>query len=47
LLRHIGSLDLIQELLRRFDDLAKDPAKAAPPLRRYEPIMRACAMQPA
>ena len=34
-------------LLRRFDDLAKDPAKAAPPLRRYDEVMRACAMQPA
>lgn len=30
-------------LLRKFDDLAKDPAKAAPALSRYERLLRACA----
>jgi phosphonate degradation associated HDIG domain protein len=34
-------------LLRRFDDLAKDPSKAAPPLSHFEAMMRACTMQPA
>ncbi|MBV8032685.1 MAG: HD domain-containing protein [Betaproteobacteria bacterium] len=34
-------------LLRRFDDLARDPSRAAPPLSHYEPVLRACAMETA
>jgi phosphonate degradation associated HDIG domain protein len=44
-LRHAHAEDAV--LLRRFDDLAKDPERAAPSLSHYAALMRACAMQPA
>jgi phosphonate degradation associated HDIG domain protein len=34
-------------LLRRFDDLAKDPWRSAPPLSHYEALLQACALQAA
>jgi phosphonate degradation associated HDIG domain protein len=34
-------------LLRRFDDLAKAPGAATPPLEHYAAILRACALAPA
>ena len=42
-LKHPHSGDAI--LLRRFDDLAKDPGRAAPPLSHYEQLLRACTVE--
>jgi phosphonate degradation associated HDIG domain protein len=41
-LRHRHAEDAV--LLRRFDDLAKDPAAVAPPLERYARLLRGCAL---